>query len=232
MLLVAGNTYADRLKHIRGSLRLKQWEMAEKLGIDRERYKNWEYPSGNPPPPDMIAKIEALAPGNEVRESRGVYGVEAQPLLAVPNVGYAGMGAASDAYADDEDETVDIPGHFVIPGKTVALIAYGESMLPLIQPRDRVIGRRMREARDGKVYVVRPAESRPIVKEAHWIANDHAWSLESWNPSYPPIDAKHAEVVAIVTGIISEDGRFAVGPDFSGLTRAGIEAELRSRLGR
>lgn len=68
-----------QLKRWRTRLRLTQKEVAERLGISRERYANWENGKSNPPPAFMAQLIE-LGFQNPwiLQESRKPYG-EASP---------------------------------------------------------------------------------------------------------------------------------------------------------
>ena len=188
------------MRQIRERLRMTQKEFAAALGVDRARYKNWEY-QHTAPPADLIAKAEQMVSGQEPSEVGPLMPVRPMPMVRIPVVGHVSAGPGADA-AEIEKELY-IPADMApVPGVT-AYVAEGDSMMPWIHPGDIVIIRPHQTERLGFAFLVERADGSYSLK---MLAHDgQDWELRSLNPKYEP-ERSHARLIGYVIGIYRLSG--------------------------
>lgn len=177
-------------------MHLTQTEMAERLGVSRAKYKNWEY--GTEPPFRIIetAELLSLAEGNTVG---GVKSIRKLPMAKVPIVGSVSAGAGTD---DNFEDMIYVPAHMVNEPSN-AWVAEGDSMMPWIQPGDIIIAKDHRVQRINTPFLVRREDGTISVKVLKF--RDGSWILHSLNPAYNDEPAE-VELIVYVTGIYRVQG--------------------------
>lgn len=195
---------AEELKAIRLSMRLTQPAMAERLGVAKSRYQNWEY--GKVEIPNYIMDLAiALRKGDDV----------GRPTAPVPTVKlripYIGLVAASEPVSwSDPFESIeweDVPYEMgdVLPGQPGRFSArvVGLSMFPLLLPDDLLVFKSSNVPKLGIVVMHRSNDNRVSVKCLKQEGVE--FFLESVNPEVKSIRAE-GMVIGHLVGIVRHQG--------------------------
>lgn len=195
------------MARLRKSLRLTQAEMADRLGVTRDKYKNWEY--NTRPPQEVMRKAMA------VKETSAPYRVSPPMTLPMSSVPVVGMASAGPGASDHHEYEIWAPSHMVTQFST-AWEAEGDSMMPWIQPGDVVIVQEHRTERINTPFLVRREDGSVSVKILRY--RNGAWMLQSLNPKYEEEPAS-VELIGFVTGIYRVQGsRETMVCDLNGLS--------------
>jgi SOS-response transcriptional repressor LexA len=200
MCLVATEKAGNRLREIRERLRFTQKEFAAVLGVDRARYKNWEY-GHSAPPHDLMELAERQLPDAPVSEVGPFLQVRTMPMVKVPVVGHVSAGPGADPHEIQDD--VYVPAHMAPGPGLCAYVAEGDSMMPWIHPGDIVIIRPHQTERLGFAFLVERADGTSSLKMLGHDGTD--WELRSLNPKYEP-ERQPARLVGYVIGIYRLSG--------------------------
>lgn len=226
MLAVAEQTFADRLRALRKDiLRVTQEEMAERLGVQRSVYKNWEYGS-NMPPATVLERLHDM--GMEAsKERRQVMSKLRSGAVARLKV-LGAIGAGTEPNSQPEPSELDsVPVEFARADYS-GLVVEGDSMLPYLQPGDILVFKDSKIPKLNRIMAVR-VDDAPELLVKRLVHGPEGWELHSANPAYKPIVATHKiECLGFLVGVIGDALR--LGPDERGLDEQYIETHLRSRL--
>lgn len=194
---------AQSLKAFRESLRYTQAEIADALGVDRTRYKNWEYGY-------------ALPPTNVVRELKRMgYGEKQKPiadtavgrpkipvgfsLAAIPFAGIVPAGEWGDPLASEEFVEVEVK--FEHPRRYATKVV-GDSCWPALHQGDLAIWHQDMNPPYGSIVLAqRRGDHGCTVKELRY--EDGRPVLHSVNPNHEdPSDGDGWGVIARLVGVI------------------------------
>lgn len=203
---------------------LTQQELAVQLGINRatlarrESEGRFEHPmirkiaeitgipehwffdqSDQAPPAGHPTHIPLL--GSEVSS---VANIRVSPVIQVPVVGSASAGPGLEGVDEVPTEYMTISVSLT-KGDCVAFYADGDSMMPLIQPGDKVIVSKTNQPKPGVTFLVRRSGGEYSLKQVKWDASANQWTWVSINPAYPPEPA-HGEIIGMVVTIWREEG--------------------------
>lgn len=220
----------EALTNFRLSRRMTQKELAGKLGVERDTYKNWEY-GQNDPPREILEKLRSMGfrQALAVKEhaiglDRWVRTVTALPQAPIRNLGYVGGGEESSA---DPYE-----GQFFVPIEFAAedhggFELEGNSMLPFLHPGDVLIFKLTYQPKIGRINImVAPGDSKPVAKQLEM--REGRLRVESFNADYQPFEPDGTRFMGFLIGIIGD--RIRVGPQWDGIGRDFLEGEFSSRL--
>lgn len=218
---------ANELKELRERLRLRQEEMAEHLGIDRGRYKNWELPERSGPPDQFVDAIlaleERLAHPLVIQSSSGaIVNYKIAPMVKVKVLGniQAGEGAFN---VDVAEEYQSLPAS-IITNNSIAFRIDGDSMMPALRQNDIAIFEPSQTRLKGKIYLLKSSNDGLRCKQLAWRNNE--WTLVSYNPSpqYPDEPLGDHAVLGIMTGLYRSIGdHHRTESRFSGITPEDLE---------
>jgi SOS-response transcriptional repressor LexA len=195
-------------RQVRRKLRLNQEEFAELLGVNRQRYKHWEYDTATPPP-EMLEKVESMA-ANILRPDEGLKGM---PMVKIPVVGRTSAGPGADMGTADDFE-VWVPQHMLTDTST-GWVAEGDSMMPWIQPGDVVIAKESPTPRLNYAFLILRDDGTCSVKVLKWKGEEYEYL--SLNPRYDPEPAR-GRLLGYVTGIYRAVGSHeSIENDYNGL---------------
>lgn len=227
MLAVAELSFADRLRALRRDiLRVTQEEMAERLGVRRSVYKNWEY-GMNAPPASIIARLEDLGLEASKERAKAMAKLRSGATARLKVLGSIGAGSGPDGQPDPE-ELESVPVEFARSDYS-GLVVEGDSMLPYLQPGDILVFKDTRIPKLNKIMAVRVDGGPELLVKRATHAGGDGWELHSANPSYPPVHPGHQlECLGYLVGIIGDTIR--IGPEELGIDEKYIEVHLRSRL--
>lgn len=195
MLLVATNT-SDRLRSLRKLLDLTQREMAQKLGVALNAYKNWEY--GHEPPSDILRQVDDL---ERKTPEISPFKIPA-PTLDIP-IPYIGHISASSPmhYSDplESDEFEYVPSHMGDDKGLFCCRILGDSMYPLLHPEDLCVFKKSEVPRLGCVILFRSHDDKCTVKTLKH--NGTEFYLQPENRGYE-IQPATGSVVGFLIGYI------------------------------
>lgn len=169
--------------------------MASALGVDRQRYKNWEY--GTSPPGQIVVMAEDL-----VRNASAVIPASKLPMSKVPLVGMASAGPGSDSDADGVD--IWVPSHMCL-GDTGAWRVEGDSMMPHLEPGDIAVVELTQQPRVGVPSLVRRPDGSLSIKIVRHDGEN--WVYESANQKYA-IEVADGEMLGFLKGIYRVRGTY------------------------
>jgi DNA-binding XRE family transcriptional regulator len=199
MICMDENLSPEALKRFRTDiLRLKQREIAAKIGVSLQTYANWE---SRGIPPKVLPDLKKLGFGLEAKE------IPHALQLYVP-MAFIGLVSANDKTMWCEPEDTDSI-EFVPPemgeskGRFAAKIE-SDCMFPLLEPGDIVVFQQDRTPKLNRVVIWKTFDGRITVK--HLKHNGAAFLLHPLNPSYEDHIAE-GECVGYLVGIVRTDGR-------------------------
>lgn len=202
MVIVAANTEkGDELRRIRTNLGMSMTTFAERLGVNRNRYKNWEYGVVEGISDDLMNKARALEKGDDV----------ANPLAPVPRVKlkipYIGQVAASTPveWSDPFEslEWEDVPYEMADGRGRFAAKVVGLSMFPLLLPDDLLVFQSSNVPKLGIVVIHRSNDNKVTVKTLKHEGNQ--FMLVSINPEISPAPADGL-IIGHLVGIVRTQG--------------------------
>lgn len=218
------------MKTFRQDRHLTQAEMAERLGVNRSRYANWEIGRAYPRPREAT-RFEDMEASEllVVREQRtGFAPLTPTPLAKIKLWGPVGAGVEPNLRDGERD--LYVPADFAADDFG-GLVCDGDSMLPYLHPGDYLIFKECKDVRLDKLFAVRPPDGgEPLVKKLVYDAGEGEWILRSLNPRYPDKSATHYELMGYLVGLISANSGLKLGPDRRGIDERYIEDNLKSRL--
>lgn len=131
---------AQSLRAFRESLRMTQQEVADTLGIDRSRWKNWEYGYASPPP-KIVRELRRMGYGEPSRPiADTLLGRPKIPVgFSLGSMVYAGIVPAGE-WGDPlaSEEFVEVEVKFEHPKRFAATVV-GDSCYPALQQGDMAI---------------------------------------------------------------------------------------------
>lgn len=182
----------ETLRRIRQNLRMSQAEFAKKLGVTRERYKNWEYGAAEPPG-NVMQTAESMSEYRKVD-------LESLPMARIRVVGSASAGAGSEIHP--EFESAWVPKHMAQLDSS-GWVAEGDSMMPWIQYGDVVVAKDCKTPRINYPFMVRRPDGAVSVKIIAFDGTQYLY--RSLNPRYPDEPAE-GELIGYVIGIYRIQG--------------------------
>jgi DNA-binding XRE family transcriptional regulator len=192
------NLSPEALKRFRGILRLKQRELAAKLGVSLQTYANWE---SRGIPPKVLPELKKLGFGLEAKE------IPHQLQIYIPMVFIGSVSANDETMWSDPEDTDSMefvpPEMGEVKGRFAAKIE-SDCMIPLLEPGDIVVFQQERTPRLNRVVLWKTFEGKICVKQ---LKHDGAkFYLHPLNPSYQDRPAE-GECVGYLVGIVRTDGR-------------------------
>ena len=195
-----GNELAAGLKNFRKAKAWTQQETADRLGIKRARYANYET-GASKPDPRLLDKLVSLGFEPPV----GPPLIPASQLL-VP-VPFLGMIAASDKvnWTDPfESETFEyVPPEMGDARGRFACAVASDSMMPLLEPGDVCVFQRTEVPRIGLVILFRSKDKLVTIKQLKHDGSNY--KLRPLNPRYEEHVAE-GQMLGYLVGIVRELG--------------------------
>lgn len=205
-------------------------ELIERIRIALNKPVGWPY-----------SDQAVIVGGQAVFETRSDFGANGTvmrpvipgPVVLVPLVGRAGAGPVPvdpDTYLEDPEAGVLVPAEYAL-GDCSAVYAEGDSLLPLIQPGDKLVFRNTPRPRVNRIVAVRQAldATHPIVKELR--QNGRELLLCSFNPTYKPLKMNDGDtMLGYLTAVLSADGTLRIGPELGGISGDMLAGKLQERL--
>ena len=180
--------------------------------MNREIPEEWFFDGERSPVPSGLV-TPRIVPGSDVS---GLFNVAIEPTERIPIVGRASAGPGSLALDETPTEYLYV-SRSLVKGDCVAFVAEGDSMMPLIQPGDRVVVTKSNQPRAGLTFLVRREDGEYSLKQVKWDAATSQWMWHSLNPAYAPEPAK-GEILGLAITIWREVGtRISVIHDPSGV---------------
>lgn len=191
---------ASELREFRKRNGFTQQEMADKLGIKRSRYANFEVGLSTPDA-DLMVKLRALGLADEV----GPPTIPASQLqIPIP---YLGLISASDpvSWTDpfDSDTFEFVPPEMGDPKGRFSCRVASDSMMPLLQPNDLCIFQKTDVPRIGHVILFRSFEHKITIKLLKHDGENFV--LTPLNPKYESVIAE-GTMLGYLVGIVREFG--------------------------
>lgn len=181
---------AFREARLKTGLNLRQF--AEKLGVDYERYRSYEYGRVNAP---ASVKEAALNYGVEATPV-GLRTVRGTPMASVKVIGRVSAGEGSSENDLIEDE-LRVPASLAQLGGSGWLVQ-GDSMMPLLEPGDVALFREFPQPRRGYPFLVQSPDGEYRVKVIDY--DRGGWILKSLNKFYKDEPLGHHRVLGYLIG--------------------------------
>jgi len=197
---------AQSLKAFREHSRLTQAEIADALGVDRSRYKNWEYGYAVPPP-QVIRELKKMGYGAETQKiADTVLGRPKIPvgfsLGTMPFAGEVPAGEWGDPLASEEFIEVEVK--YEHPKRFAAKVV-GDSCYPALRQGDITIWHQDMSPPYGVIVLAqRKGDHGCTVKELQY--EEGRPVLMPINPKIDcPPDGEGWGVIARLIGVIRQD---------------------------
>lgn len=205
MVWMAGHISADELKAIRTALRLTQKEMADRLGVSRGAYKNWEY--DQVVPERFIPAILAISRGPSAPS------VISGPAIPVTHpttpMKYAGrLPCGNWAAAMDTEDFEEVESQYWKRGRYCARID-GDSCHPALQRDDFTIWEETKNPPFGKLVIAqRKGDHEATIKQLGWDSTTNEPVLTAVNRAFDDATADGWGAIAYLVYVrwIDEDG--------------------------
>lgn len=211
------------IKQFRQSQKLTQQAMADKLGIKRSRYANFEAGLSHPGQdilrdlaklgfrpglPTLVPSSPTTKPLTKSKKSKIEVGPPLVPasqlLVPIPSIGYVAASDKvdwTDPFASDSFEYVP-PEMGDVRGRFACKVA-SDSMMPLLEPGDTLVFQRSDVPKIGHVILFRSHEGLITVKK---LAHDGAnFVLRPLNPRYQE-NLAEGMMLGFLVGIVREKG--------------------------
>jgi len=188
----------DALRAWREGLRLKQFEIADQLGIKRSYYANLE--SGQSIPERIYQKLLMMGFDRAAPVGGKVFTLRAQPTAQIKI--YGAVSAGDGHTGEIDDHYMDVPVEFARQDYA-GLIADGMSMFPLIAPGDTLIFCDHVAPKLGYIFAVELPGGEWVVKQL--AEKDGEIVLRSLNPHYDDIHGPY-RLGGFLVGVIHDDG--------------------------
>ena len=182
--------------------------LCREVGLSHNAPTRWK--TGSIPQAAILRKIAdffGVTPSELLGKEKSAVIVDSAPIRMIPL--YESVSAGLGAHA--ENRIIDrIPvtiSSDAEAAETIALKVQGDSMYPKIEDGDTIIVHRQESVDSGTIAVVLLDEEEGLVKRVEYGVN---WiTLHSFNPMYPPLRFKGADVLRLqvvgrVTKIIKE----------------------------
>lgn len=191
---------AQQLKEFRKAINLTQEEIAQKIGIKRSRFANFE--SGHSRPDELILnQLRILGFQAEV----GPPIIPASQLqVPIPYIGYVAASNPvnwTDPYESESFEYVP-PEMGDARGRFACRVA-SDSMMPILEPDDILVFQKSEIPKLRHIILFRSKENLITVKQLGH--NGSNFTLVPLNPSYDEVNAD-GEMLGFLVGIIRERG--------------------------
>ncbi len=197
---------------LREAMRFTQLEMAERLSVPLNRYKNWEY-ARSQTPPKILAEAKRLyateAPRSEVGAPMGAI---SETEVPVPYIGKIAASTPVDWSDPLEAPLLEpVPVHMMTQKGVFTARVGGDSMMPLLMPEDLCIFVAREEAPPGLIvlYMQTEVEDGRELNTATIKQLKHdgtRYVLHALNPTVPDVFAS-GRVIGVLTGYVREIGR-------------------------
>lgn len=192
------------LKQFRKEGGYTQASLAEKLGIKRSRYANFEAGISHPDD-DILQALNKLGFRKQAQSEVGPPLVPAsQLLIPIPSIGYVAASDKVDWTDPFESESFEYvpPEMGDVRGRFACKVA-SDSMMPLLEPNDTLVFQRSDVPRIGHVILFRSDENQVTVKK---LAHDGTnFVLVPLNSRYDKQIAEGA-MLGYLVGIVREKG--------------------------
>ncbi len=190
---------AARLKKVRERLSLSQEAMADKLGVKRSAYSHYE--NGKRTVPYLVK--EALAgiepPGEQFGAAAGELEI---PIPSIGTIGACSKVEWTDPF--ENEEMVYVPGHMADGRGRFACIASGDSMMPLVQPGDKLVWQRTDVPKIGAVVLFRSFDNTVTIKTLRHDGSE--FQLEPMNKAYATERAE-GSMLGYLVGVYRKIGK-------------------------
>lgn len=193
-------TIGADLREWRKLYRLKQAEVAERIGVSRGAYANWESDMAVPTS-DNLKKLRAMGFQSDV----GPPMIPAPiGMVPVPYVGFVSASNPADWRDPDLCEDFkDVPGAWDTRGCFTCHVDT-DSMYPLIYPGDLLMFKRDPVPRIGFAIMFRSQSGTVTIKQLKH--NGTGYVLHPLNSAYSDCPAE-GECIGYLLGIIRQEGR-------------------------
>lgn len=190
-----------RLKSARERLGKTQEELDELIGVKRARYSHWE--NGIRSVPLFVwEKLNSYGVLEEVSSTGAAAGELEVPLRSIGHVNASQKVDWTDPL--ECEDMVFVPGHMADRKGRFACIAVGDSMMPLIQPGDRLVFQRTDIPKIGAVVLFRSFDNRITIKTLKH--DGSSFSLRPENKAYTEEPAE-GSMVGYLVGIVRKMGK-------------------------
>jgi len=200
-----GMDYSHKaLREWRKGRRLTQKEVADKLGITRGGYANYEADPPAPIPNDKLTILKAMGFGSDPKEVDAT-AVELRYIdqERIPYIGPISAGAVAEWCEPAEvDDTKPVPRDMAGPNRFLAKIV-GDSMFDVLYPDDLVVLHREDIPRIGVITLYRHEDLSLTVKQLKHDGKNYI--LHPCNPAYQD-EIAIGKNVAYLVGIIRTVG--------------------------
>lgn len=191
-----------RIKEYRQRFGITQKDLAEKLGIARNTFNQYE---NNKRQPD-IKTLQDIADFfevsiNDLIDNEKAESENSKKGIKIPVLGYVRAGIPLDAIEDILDEE-EISHEMASKGDYFALRVKGDSMEPRIKEGDVVIVRKQTVVENGQVAVVLVNGNDATVKK--FVKHEDGISLIGFNPSFTPLFYTKNEVASLPVEVIGK----------------------------
>jgi len=192
---------AAALRTAREVLGISQTTMAEKLGIKRSAYGHYE--SGiRSIPSYVMERVSGLLPAPEYAATGAAAGELEIPIVSIGTIGACSKVEWTDPF--ENEEMIYVPGHMADVKGRFACIASGDSMMPLIQPGDRLVWQRSDIPNIGAVVLFRSHDNRCTIKTLRHDGSEYR--LEPMNRTYD-VERAEGSVLGYLVGIYRKVGK-------------------------
>ena len=205
--------FGDELKAVRKKKGFTQAQLAELCHVKQGTIANWE--SGmRKPDPDTIAKIaqifgvttDSLLRDTAVEQQPNAEKIPNECIRMIPVYESVSAGFGVNA----ENRVLDFIPLFIQSNaeaeQTICVRVCGDSMHPQIQDGDLVQVHKQDTAENGDIVVILDGDDAFVKR---FIRTPQGITLESFNPSYPPMrfsraESNHLRIVGIVKRIVRD----------------------------
>ncbi len=189
------NAAFQNIEQIRKTKTLSREYMAQKLNVTLSAYGKME-------------RGETSITIDRLYELAEIFGVEAEEILSfgkskpgnvtyVPIEAQAGLLSGYAQLSPSPSSTYHLP--FILGNDLHMIHAAGDSMLPTINPGDRIVIEQIKEMNNlkyGKVYVIQCADGL-VIKRVYSSKKENKLSLRSDNQIYEPYEILKQDIISI-----------------------------------